>query len=552
MKTHSSTFAVLVLTALASHSAAADDPVDFTRDVRPILSNACFHCHGPDEKTREADLRVDTRAGLFDERDGVRAVVPGNIEASELVSRILSDDPDLAMPPSTSKKSLTDEQRQTLVRWVKQGAPWEQHWAFIPPVKADLPPVSNEAWCRNEIDRFVLARIEAAGLEPSPEADPYALVRRIYLDLIGLPPTPDEADQWVQELQRENETAWQRLVQHLLDSPHYGERWARRWLDLARYADSNGYEKDRDRSIWPYRDWVISAINDNMAFDQFTIEQLAGDMIPNASTSQRVATGFHRNTMLNEEGGIDPMEFRFHAMTDRVFTTGTTWLGLTLGCCQCHTHKYDPISQTEYYQLMALLNNADEPLLDLPDDDFQQTWDHNRKQAAELLAEMPNKWPDDAGISIDEAFEKWLADETANAVQWTSLKPVEATSNLPILTIQDDDSIFASGDTAKRDDYFISLAASDKPITALRLEALPDDRLPAHGPGTTYYEGTPGDLSDRNRRQRCLRKRRQGCVKSAANFRCRCGTIRHSERPAASSNVPVFFGHAVVCEEPVW
>ena len=472
----------------------ADDAIDFTRDVRPILSNACFHCHGPDENTREADLRLDTKSGLFDDRGDYRAVAPGDVDASALIARILSDDPDVAMPPSTSKKTLTDEQRQTLVRWVEQGAPWEQHWAFVSPSKSDLPPVTNEAWCRNEIDRFVLARIEAAGLHPSHEADPYTLVRRLYLDLIGLPPTPDEADDWVRRLRQDNEAEYQQLVSHLLDSPHYGERWARRWLDLARYADSNGYEKDRDRSIWPYRDWVINAINANMPFDHFTIEQLAGDMISNASASQRVATGFHRNTMLNEEGGIDPMEFRYHAMTDRVATTGTTWLGLTLGCCQCHTHKYDPVSHTEYYQLMALLNNADEPQLDLPVDDFQQTWDRNRRQAAELLADLPNKWPEDSDSAIDEAFEKWLTAEVANAVEWTNLKPVEATSDLPILTLQDDDSIFASGDTAKRDDYFIMLAASDKPITALRLEALPDDRLPAHGPGTTYYEGTRGDF----------------------------------------------------------
>ncbi|MEZ6129073.1 MAG: PSD1 and planctomycete cytochrome C domain-containing protein [Planctomycetaceae bacterium] len=515
-------------------AADSDTKPDFSRDIRPILSDACFRCHGPDELTREADLRLDQRDGLFADRDGTVPVIPGDIANSELVKRVLSTDPDLVMPPPDSKKQLTSDQKEKLKQWVQQGAEWEQHWSFVKPTKPAPPVPENIAWCRNEIDRFVLAKQEAAGLHPSPEAGPYTLVRRLHLDLIGLPPSVADAQQWVTRLCGEvrnsndpapiSEDAYQQLIDHLLQSPHYGERWARRWLDMARYADTNGYEKDRERSIWPWRDWVVNAINSGMPFDRFTIEQLAGDMLPDATIEQKIATGFHRNTMLNEEGGIDPLEFRFHAMTDRVATTGTTWLGLTLGCCQCHTHKYDPISHTEYYQVMAFLNNADEPSLELADADIDAKWTQNKQRAAQLLAKLPSQWPlppnaeandkntDAAGrqseLSAEQleeqtrlrqelmqaAFEKWRQAEQAHAVTWTPLTPQKATSNLPILTIQDDNSIFASGDTAKRDDYYITLKPSDQPITALQLEALPDSRLPAGGPGSTYYEGTLGDF----------------------------------------------------------
>ncbi|MEZ6031758.1 MAG: PSD1 and planctomycete cytochrome C domain-containing protein [Planctomycetaceae bacterium] len=486
------------------------DP-DFSRDIRPILSNLCFSCHGPDEQSREADLRLDTEEGLFQIRDDHAIVKRGDTNGSELVTRILSSDPDMQMPPPGSKKNLSDEQRQLLVRWVKSGATWNQHWAFVTPSKpvppqADAPQVAG--WPENEIDQFLLQAQQQHGLVPSPQADVYTLIRRLFLDLIGLPPTVTEADDWAARLMSEttgddsvystviDDTAWHALVEDLLARPTYGERWARHWLDLARYADTNGYEKDRDRSIWPYRDWVIDALNADMPFDQFTIEQLAGDMLPNATPSQRIATGFHRNTMLNEEGGIDPLEFRFHAMTDRVATTGTTWLGLTTGCAQCHTHKYDPITHRDYYQLMAFLNNADEPSLELPDKDFEHRWQVNQAQADELQRTLPEKWPveQDREKSIAAAFSEWLKSERRNAVTWQFLKPAEAHASLPTLTIQADDSIFASGDTAKRDDYFVTFNAIDEPITSLRLEALPDERLPARGPGTTYYEGTLGDF----------------------------------------------------------
>ncbi|MEZ6135569.1 MAG: DUF1549 domain-containing protein [Pirellulaceae bacterium] len=487
----------------------ANNPsVNFARDVRPILSNACFHCHGPDEAERQADLRLDTE-------DGLQAVLnAGDAANSELVRRIMSRDPNEQMPPPESNKSLDEKQRKLLEQWVAEGAEWQQHWSFVQPTLPVAPRVDHEDWCRTDIDRFILARQEAAGLTPAPAASPAQLLRRLYLDLIGLPPTLEESERWLTKVWPDvnassdgtvtcDEAAYQELVSELLASPHYGERWARRWLDLARYADTNGYEKDRDRSIWPYRDWVVNAFNADMPFDQFTIEQLAGDMLPNATVAQRIATGFHRNTMLNEEGGIDPLEFRFHAMTDRVATTGTTWLGLTLGCCQCHTHKYDPIAHTEYYQLMAFLDNADEPMLELPDEQFSQTWAANREKADALLRDLPGKWPTsksehpesaNGGIALEAAFEQWLIEQRKSLANWQALHPTEAMSNLPILTIQDDESIFASGDTAKRDEFYVTFAPVDFPIYALQLETLPDERLPARGPGSTYYEGTLGDF----------------------------------------------------------
>ncbi len=352
------------LIALVSAAAAygADDTVSFSRDVRPILSSHCFKCHGFDATTREADLRLDTKESLFARHNDVHPFVPGDVVRSEAFRRIVSDDPDERMPPPSAKKDLKPAEIEILRKWIEQGAPWESHWAFSPPKKSPAPLAADDSWSRTPIDRFILEKLRAAGLSPSPEADRYTLIRRVSLDLTGLPPTPEEAEAFVRDTAPD---AYERLVDRLLQSEAYGERWARRWLDLARYADTNGYEKDRPRTIWPYRDWVVKALNDNMPFDEFTIKQLAGDMLPDATEADRIATGFHRNTMLNEEGGIDPLEFRFHAMTDRVATTGITWLGLTTGCAQCHSHKYDPISHTEYYGLMAFLNNADEVELPL-------------------------------------------------------------------------------------------------------------------------------------------------------------------------------------------
>jgi hypothetical protein len=486
---------------LAAEEVPLPEKIDFNRDIRPILSENCFKCHGFDPKTRDGGRRLDTRDGALKEIDGVRAVVPGELKESDLHLRIQSTDKDEQMPPAKSGKKLTARQKSILDRWIEQGAPYDLHWAFKRPVSPPLPQTKNLAWARNSIDRLVLARLEAEGLAPSPEADKYTLVRRLSLDLVGLPPTPNEAEAFVQDAAPD---AYEKLVDRLLASPRYGERWARRWLDLARYADTNGYEKDRPRSIWPYRDWVINALNAGMPFDQFTIEQLAGDLLPNATREQRTATGFHRNTMLNEEGGIDPLEFRYHAMADRVGTTGTTWLGLTVQCAQCHTHKYDPITHREYFGMMALLNNADEPELELPPPDAAVQGKKRQEKLLKLVAELPEKFPvaeTDEGPRADileRKFEDWLTGERARAVHWKALSPIEAKSNLPLLTPEKEHVIFVSGDMTKSDTYELRFANVPRGITAVRIEALADERLPQRGPGRIYYEGPAGDffLSD--------------------------------------------------------
>lgn len=492
-------FAALLLALVcipAEAGTPTEDSVSFSRDVRPILSRYCFKCHGPDEGSRQSGLRLDMSEHALKAADsGQPAILPGKSEESELVRRVFSADESEQMPPPAAKMNMTAEQKAILKRWIEQGAKYEAHWAFVAPQKPALPMVKRGDWARNEIDRFVLARLEAEGFAPSVEADRYTYVRRVYLDLIGLPPTPEEADAFVND---KSPDAYEKLVDGLLKSKHYGERWARRWLDLARYADTNGYEKDRQRTIWPYRDWVIHALNADMPFDQFTIEQLAGDMLPHATRDQRVATGFHRNTMLNEEGGIDPLEFRYHAMTDRVSTTGTAWLGLTMGCAQCHTHKFDPISHDEYFQFFALLNNADEPEAPLPDEAYLTEQERRKQEAEKLIAELPKAWPgkDDAEkfAALQTAFDAWLVKERARTVKWALLAPTKASANIPTLSIESDDVIFASGDTSKVDVYEIELAPAKEATAAILLEALPDSRLPDGGPGTTYYEGGKGDF----------------------------------------------------------
>ncbi len=308
--------------------------IQFDRDVRPILSENCFACHGFDDSAREADLRLDTHQGATGADGGTKAIVPHSPDESELISRILSDDPDLLMPPADSGKKLTPKQQETLRRWVELGAPYDNHWSFVPPVHSIPPTVPGTA---HPIDRFVQDRLAREGLQSSPEANPETLIRRVSLDLTGLPPTPDQIDAFLAATANDPAVAYQELVQRLLASPHYGERWGRWWMDQARYADSNGYSVDAPREIWLYRDWVIAALNSDMPFDQFTIEQFAGDLLPDATRSQKIATGFHRNTQINQEGGIDKEQFRVDSVFDRVATTGTVWLGLTVGCANAMT-----------------------------------------------------------------------------------------------------------------------------------------------------------------------------------------------------------------------
>jgi hypothetical protein len=356
--------ALIVMSAIAltitAMGANPTDKIGFNSQVRTILSNNCFYCHGPDEKHREAKLRFDIREEALRDLGGYSAIVPGKPDESELMKRITTHDEDDLMPPVKSKKKLTAEQKETLRCWIAQGANYERHWSFEPPKRVTPPEIAGVA---HPVDRFIRARLAEEKLAPSPLADAATLIRRVSLDLTGLPPTPREVDAFVKASAKDADAAYRALVDRLLASPHYGERWGRWWLDQARYADSNGYSIDAPRQIWKFRDWVVGALNADMPFDQFTIEQLAGDLLPNATESQKIATGFHRNTQINQEGGIDKEQFRVDSVFDRVATTGTVWLGLSVGCAQCHDHKFDPIAQKEYYRLFAFLNNQDEPTM---------------------------------------------------------------------------------------------------------------------------------------------------------------------------------------------
>ena len=351
---------VFVPLAMSGALRADDQPVDFASEIRPILSDRCFFCHGPDEMTREAELRLDSEEGIkspLASDDSLHAVVSGKPGESELMRRILSEDPDERMPPAESADELTAEEKDLIRRWIQQGARWENHWAFEPIVTPASPTVTAAEWCRSEIDRFVLARLEAAGLTPNGPASKARLIRRVTFDLTGLPPTLKEIDDFLAD---DSPGAYEKVVDRLLNTEHYGERMAAEWLDVARYSDTYGYQVDRDRFVWPWRDWVVRAFNSNMPYDTFITEQLAGDMLPNATQDQRLATTFNRLHPQKVEGGSVPEEFRVEYVSDRTQTVATAFMGLTFECCRCHDHKYDPISQKEYYQLFSFFNNIDE------------------------------------------------------------------------------------------------------------------------------------------------------------------------------------------------
>ncbi len=328
-------------------------PLDFNRDIRPILAENCLYCHGQDGNKRQGDLRLDDRDAAI----AAGAVVPGDTAASSMIQRIHSENPDEQMPPASSNRKLSVEQKEILTRWIAEGAGYRKHWAFLTPERPPEPAVQKTDWARNPIDRFVLAKLEDAGLHPSPEAERATLIRRLHIDLTGLPPTPEEVDAFVAS---ENPNAFENLVDRLLASPHYGERMALSWLDAARYADSNGFQQDGDTWQWMWRDWVVKAINEDLPFDKFTIWQLAGDLLPDANDAQKIASGFNRNHLLNGEGGAIAEEQRWVILFDRMETTSTTWLGLTMNCTQCHDHKYDPITQKDYYSLLDAFNRVPE------------------------------------------------------------------------------------------------------------------------------------------------------------------------------------------------
>ncbi|HMC63195.1 MAG TPA: DUF1549 domain-containing protein, partial [Candidatus Solibacter sp.] len=351
---------VLFLSA-ASLSFAAGKTVDFDRDVRPILSDRCFACHGPDDRPRMANLRLDTEAGLFADRGSYQIVAPGDPAKSRLLARISAANPAARMPPPQTGPGLNETQIAAIRQWIEQGAKWERHWAFVPPQRPALPPLRTEKWPRNPIDRFVLARLEREGLKPSSEAGRATLLRRLSFDLTGLPPTTAEVDAFLAD---KSADAYEKQVDRLLALPQYGERMATQWLDLARYADTHGYHIDSQRDMWKWRDWVIDAFNRNMPFDRFGIEQLAGDLLPNATVQQKLASGFNRNHMIDYEGGAIPEEYQVEYVADRVDTTANVFMGLTLGCARCHDHKYDPILQKDYYRFFAFFNTIAEKGLD--------------------------------------------------------------------------------------------------------------------------------------------------------------------------------------------
>ena len=347
--------------AAAAMCFAAEKPVDFDRDVRPIFSDNCFACHGPDDKRRLAKLRLDTEEGVFADRGGYKIIVPGDPAKSRLVARISAAPQAGRMPPAQTGAGLSEAQVATIRKWIEQGAKWERHWAFVPPQAVQPPAVQDAKWPRNAIDRFVLARLEREGLHPAPEADRATLLRRLSFDLTGLPPTTAEVDAFLAD---RSPNAYEKQVDRLLALPEYGERMAMQWLDLARYADTHGYHIDSQRDMWKWRDWVIDAFNRNMPFNRFGIEQLAGDLLPNATVEQKLASGFNRNHMINYEGGAIPEEYQVEYVADRVDTTANVFMGLTMGCARCHDHKYDPISQKDYYRFFAFFNSVPEKGLD--------------------------------------------------------------------------------------------------------------------------------------------------------------------------------------------
>jgi len=480
------------MVAFADSARAFDEKVttatvDFNRDIRPILSNHCFQCHGADESSRGAELRLDVRESAV----GRGAINPASLADSHVLTRIMSSNPEERMPPAEANKPLNERQIQLLKQWIAEGAPYEDHWAFRAVQKPTVPSLSDSAWARNEIDEFVLARLEQARLKPSPPADRATLIRRAAQDVTGLLPSLPEVDAFENDPTSESDPtadAWSAVVDRLLQSPHYGERWGRHWLDQARYADSNGYTIDGPRIMWPYRDWVIAALNNDMPFDQFTIEQLAGDLLPDASKAQQVASAFHRNTMINEEGGVKPDQYRHEALIDRVSTTGAVWLGLTVGCAQCHSHKFDPISHDDFYRLYAFFNGASDAnsvgeTVDVLAQEMFGWTEIQRSQLLELqelrkaksdLERNPTDQPALSGL-------KW---------QWQPAKVTAVrASGSSILKVNEDSSLLVKPLADANDALSITFQkpaslSPNEAVTAIRLRTMTHADLPAGGPGT--------------------------------------------------------------------
>jgi hypothetical protein len=472
-------------------SAPAADRVDFSRDVRPILSDRCFTCHGPDEATRKVGLRLDTEAGARQVRGAHIPIVPGDPAASEVMKRVAPERPAMRMPPPYSdRKPLSEKEIATLRTWIEQGAKWQSHWSFTAPVRPDAPPVRNAAWPRNPIDRFVLARLEREGLAPSPATDRARLLRRVTFDLTGLPPTLAELDAFLAD---HSADAYEKVVDRLLASPRYGERMAIDWLDAARYADTHGYQVDPEKEMWPWRDWVINAFNRNLPYDRFTVEQIAGDLLPGATLDQKIATGFQRNHRINSETGSIAEEFQAENLVDRVSTFGAVWLGLTVGCARCHDHKYDPLTTREFYSLYAFFNNVDEagnggprdgrgnhkPYLRLPAPELEAQAAAKEKEigaARATLAEVENRLAPGLG--------EWERGALTHQPRWEVLRPTRLSADGAVtLAQQQDGSVLAAGAMPASSIYEFTAATTLANITAFRLELLPDASLPAGGSG---------------------------------------------------------------------
>ena len=493
-------FACSLWFALMTPFVARAQVADFKTQIQPILSSSCVACH---HGTRgSGGLALDSAQGLAQGGKFGPVIKAGDPAGSVLFQRITSDEKGIRMP--FGGQPLAAEKIAAIRAWIEKGAPGlpaavaksgAKHWAYVPPVRPAIPAVRDQAWVRNPVDAFILAKLEKEGLQPSPEASRETLIRRVSLDLIGIPPSPKETDEFVNDPRPD---AYERLVDRLLANPHFGERWARPWLDLARYADTNGWEKDERRSIWKYRDWVIDALNRDMPFDEFTIEQLAGDLLPNATTEQKIATGFNRNTLFNEEGGVDKDEELWVNLVDRVNTTATTWLGSTLGCAQCHNHKFDPFTQKEYYQFLAFFNNSSyvdkdygaashryvETKLSLPT--TQQEGLRKKLQARiDLLeAKLKTQTP-----KLDREQKKWEQQMRLLEGAWKPLEVISARSAAGTrLTRQADGSWLAAGENPATDTYVVEVRAGDSGgLTALRIETLPDASLPKGGPGRDTY-----------------------------------------------------------------
>ncbi|MBL8816027.1 MAG: DUF1553 domain-containing protein [Planctomyces sp.] len=461
--------------------------IDFNRDIRPILSNKCFACHGPDKSKQEAGLRLDQQdIATRVLESGHTAIVPRSPSESELIARVTHTDADLRMPPAKFGKPLSESEVAVLSKWIEQGAPFAKHWSYVKPTKTAVPEADPKhvTWPRNEIDRFTLSKMLEHGYSPSPEADRAALVRRVHLDLIGLPPTPEAVELFLSD---QTPDAYERMVDRILAMPAFGEHWARQWLDLARYADSAGYADDPSRTIWAYRDWVMRSINNNKPFDQFTVEQIAGDLLPNPTEDQLIATAFHRNTLTNNEGGTNDEEFRNVAIVDRVNTTIAVWMGTTMACAQCHDHKYDPISQEEYFRVFAILNNTQDadrrdesPILEI-------FTDEQKTQKQTLLTQISElkKTIDTPTDEIAAAQVEWES-QLKRPAQWENGIPskVSRTSGGESETLADGTIVVAA--PAEKDTYSIDIPVSTetlKQLSALRLEAIPDANLPGGGSG---------------------------------------------------------------------